>query len=215
MAVQVALNLKGLSPALVLQRSEEFKTGVNSNPSVFTTPDPTVVALTALITDARTKTTAADAAVKTAHDAIVARDLSLAALVQADNSLGAYVQKIANASANPAATVALANMNTKATPTKYGQLGQVQHLAVSIGDVAGSLDLVWDPMAGRSNYEIQMCTGDPTVDANWKFLKSCTSSRKTLRGLTSGTQVWLRVRAVAPDDANSGDWSSPVAKFVP
>ena len=208
----VALNLRGLPPVLIIQQCTNHKTGITNNPAVFATPSPTMAAYGTLIATAQTKVTAADAAAKAASAAILDRDNALAALMASAGTLGSYVQET---TLGDPVKIALANMAVKGTPTPGGQLGQVQHLSVTAGDTVGSLDYMWDGLRGRSTFELQTCTGDPTVEANWKFAASCRGSRKSLKGQVSGTRVYGRVRAVAPKEEHNGDWSEMVSKIVP
>lgn len=213
--IQVALGLKDLSPAQVAQNCENYGSGLTNNSKVFMNPKIPLTDFTAKIASVRQRITDADAKSKAAHDAIVARDNEIAELIAMAFEEAGYVEDIANASPDPVGTIGLANMDIKGSPVRNRKLGQVQHLSVSAGDSEGTLDLMWDPMDGRANYLIEICIGDPMVAANWKYADSCTSSRRTLANLPSGTQVWVRVRAKAPKAENDGDWSSPVAKFVP
>ena len=208
----VALNLKGKSPLQIIQDCLNFKTGVLNNPTVFATPNPTMAAFGTLITTAQNKLTTADTAAKAVSAAITDRDNAIAALLGGASTLGAYVQETTQ---GDPVKIALANMAVKGTGTPAGQLGQVQNLTTSAGDVTGSLDHMWEPLAGRATYELHTCTGDPSVEANWKFTASCRSSRKTIKGQVSGTRVYSRVRAVAPQEENNGDWSQITSKIVP
>ncbi|MEO6785641.1 MAG: hypothetical protein ABI318_05860 [Chthoniobacteraceae bacterium] len=58
----------------------------------------------------------------------------------------------------------------------------------------------------------QLCTGDPTVEANWKTVLQFAGGKFTLTGLTVGATVWVRVATVGPKGV-IGAWSDP-AKIV-
>ncbi len=91
---------------------------------------------------------------------------------------------------------------------------QVLDLALTPGDNPGSVDAMWKPVAGARSYERQVNTTEPNVEANWSFKKSTSKSSHTLTGLTSGTKVWVRVRAIGTND-NAGPYSDPATKVVP
>jgi len=211
----VAVNLKGLPPVEVVQRCKEIKAGLAGHAAVFTTPDPPLTDFTASIATAEDDITAADTATQAAHDAIIKRDNSIAALIAQAMTEGSYVQNVANKSDDPAGTVGLANLATKSPSTKLGQLSQVQNLSLTVGDNASEADSHWDKVKGNHGYEHMLCTGDPTVEANWKMVESSTGSKTTYTGLASGTRVWARVRAKAPKKENNGSWSQPATIIVP
>jgi len=209
---QVALNLSKLSDVDTIKRCREFHSGVTSTAGalIFTTPDPTVPAFLGLITAAEEKITAAGTAQRAATQATADKDDAIAALVTGAQQWGVYVQKTTKG--NPT-QIAVANMDVKAAPVPIGPLGQVQNLAMSAGDQPGELDLIWDGLYGASHYEIQTCT-DPNL-GNWQFAASCSASKRTLTGQVSGSRVWTRVRAIAPQEENDGGWSDPAVKIVP
>jgi hypothetical protein len=124
--------------------------------------------------------------------------------------LGDYVQ---NASAGDAMKIESAGMNVRAEGAPV-TMTQVLDLAVTEGDRMGTLDTMWSPVHGARSYEIQTTTGDPLVEANWAFKKSSSKSRATRDGLTSGSKVWVRVRAVGTKE-NIGAYSDPATKTVP
>ena len=213
--IQVAVNLRGLPPVEVVQRCVEIKAGVAGNATVFTNPDPPVVDFQTAITAAGNDITAADVAIQVAHEAVVKRDNSIAALIGVAMSVGSFVEGVANKSADPEATLSLANLSKKRPPTKIGQLSKVQNLSLTVGDNPGEVDGHWDKVTGNHGYEQELCTGDPTVEANWKRVDASTGSKSTYSGLTSGTRIWARVRAKAPKKENNGTWSQPATLIVP
>ena len=64
-----------------------------------------------------------------------------------------------------------------------------------------------------NSYEIQTSV-DPVTASSWAFKKSAPKSSVTIDGLTSGTKMWVRVRAVGAGNA-TGPWSDPATKTVP
>jgi hypothetical protein len=203
--------MKGLSHADVIKRANELKTGMDGNVN-FTSPVPTVPDYGILITTALAEMAASKAADEAAKQATQDENAAIAAIILASNGWGVYVQ---DKSGGDPVKIASANMGVKASNTPIGKLGQIQNLSLTEGDNPGELDGHWDPIHGRSDYQIQTCIGDPSVEANWQLAASCGPSKVTLKGLASGTKVWVRVRAKAPKDENDGAWSQPAWKIVP
>ncbi len=90
--------------------------------------------------------------------------------------------------------------------------GTVTNLALTAGDAAGELELQWDPEAVANHYEVQLCP-DTVFGAGVINLPSVTRSKATATGLTSGSRIWARVRAL--NSAGVGAWSDPATKIVP
>lgn len=208
---QVALNISKLSAPAFIQRANELKTGMTGS-VYFPEPDPTVAAVGLLITAAEQKLADAKTKSEAAMQATQDKEDALTAVFTALTAWGAQVQLESKGDAGQIASV---NMGVKATPTPGGPLAQVQNLSLTEGDNPGELKSHWDPVPGKSNYEHQICTGDPTVEANWRLASSGRKSSAVHKGLVSGTKTWVRVRAKAPKDANDGPWSQPAAKVVP
>ena len=55
---------------------------------------------------------------------------------------------------------------------------------------------------------------DPVTLTSWAFKDVSNTSDAHLDGFTSGTKMWLRVRAVGAGN-EKGPWSDPAAKTVP
>jgi len=98
------------------------------------------------------------------------------------------------------------------TSVAAGPLTQPQNLAVTAGDMDGTLDASCDPAAGAKTYDWQMTTAD-AVNGPYATVSQTTSSSTALTGLTSGQRVWVRVRAVGT--TGPGPWSDPATKIVP
>ena len=80
------------------------------------------------------------------------------------------------------------------------------------GALSGSIVARFKPDRPQSFNVAQICTGDPTVEANWKPASQGTGAKITLSGLTPATIVWVRIATVGPG-GQLGAWSDP-AKIV-
>jgi hypothetical protein len=206
---RVKLNLDRLNPEELVASANTVKTAMTGNAN-FPTPNPTLAAFGTLITTATTKIAGYNTKKAEAETALADRDAALAELRGSFTLLGDYVQ---NASGGDAVKIESAGMDVRAAAAPV-TMTQVLDLAVTEGDSAGTLDSMWSPVTGARSYEIQTTTADPLVEANWAFKKSSSKSRATLDGLTSGSKVWVRVRAVGTR-GSVGAYSDPANKTVP
>jgi hypothetical protein len=149
---------------------------------------------------------------KAAVQATADRDAALEVVGGVLTAVGAHVDSVAKG--NPV-IIESAGLGVKGAATHIGALGQVQNLSLTAGDNPGEVDAQWDPLTGKTHYELMKCVGDPGVEANWVLIGSSGGSKTALLGQPSGTNMWLRVRAKAPKPANDGPWSQPAHKIVP
>ena len=207
---KVKLSLGTMSPDQILSLADQIVTAMTGNAN-FPTPNPPLASVSTALATATAKVAAQKAAVLAARKATDDRDAAIAALVALLTSLGDHVSSV---SGGNRVKIESAGMGVKASGAPVGPLAQVPNLSVTAGDAEGRLDLQWDPVRGTSNYQVQMST-DPNVPANWKLVDSCSSSKFSLMGLTSGQKLWFRVKARAPKAVNDGAWSDPATKIVP
>jgi hypothetical protein len=158
MPIKVAVNLRNLSPAQIAQKMDEHKAGITANATVFVDPDPDMTAFGAMISTLRAKMTAADTAIQAAHDAVADRDNTVAEAIAMVNNVAAFVEKTANKSDNPSATVGLANMDVKSEHVPVAArtgLISVKHGQANFP----ALTMIWLPAArvgGRLKYVVRM-----------------------------------------------------------
>lgn len=102
----------------------------------------------------------------------------------------------------------LAGSNAPATTPP----GIVDNLRLTAGELDGALDGAYDPEELANMYEVQITTTDP-VNGPWTTALNPSASTFQLTGLTSGSRVWVRVRAHG--SKGPGPWSDPATKIVP
>ncbi len=81
------------------------------------------------------------------------------------------------------------------------------------GPISGASTLRWKGDGKGSVYEVQTCTGDPGVAANWHYRGSFSGGRAELDGFTPGTVIWGRLRKIGTG-GKTGGWSDPAQTMV-
>jgi hypothetical protein len=182
-----------------------------TNIATYATPDPTPTVMTGKVTAINAKKTLLSAALAVADGHLT----DLAAL-EADldatlTSSAAYIQKT---SGGVAAKIALLNVPIKGKVSPMAAPGQVLNLKLARGDNAGEIKSSCKPDPNAKSYEYWM-TLDPTKPDTWKMCDTSSGCRATLTGYTSGSIVWIRVRAVGGKKTGKGPWSDPATITVP
>jgi hypothetical protein len=205
---QVVAGISGKSDAQVVEIATTIHTDLTDNPYV-EDPNPTLVALVALIT-------AADAAINdyNATKTLLAlkkqvRDDAIAALKAALMTEAATVQ---TATGGDKVKILSTGFKVKATPSPIGVPDQVVDLKVTSGADEGVLKAVWKPVRGAMSYEIES-SPDPITPTSWVSKGTVTKAQASVNSFTSGQRISLRVRAVG--SAGPGAWSDAGSKIVP
>jgi len=173
-------------------------------------PSPPLAALSSLLADSHAKAAAHVAALNAAEQTRIERDLAKKALADAFEQEGAYVQ---NQSGGDEVVILGSGYDMRATPTPIGPVAQVLNLSVTEGDGPGMLHTQWDRTRGAMGYEVALSTGTDPATATYAQVALPTGTKTTLTALTSGTRVWIKVRAIGAD--GPGPWSDPATKIVP
>jgi hypothetical protein len=205
---RVKFTLKNTPDLEVIQACNNLKTALTGN-ATFPTPPVTLTAFGTAITAAQTKLTAADNAQATAKQATTDKDTAIATLTALAMQIVGYVDTTA---AGDASKILSAGLSVRAAKSPKPVPGQVQNLSLTAGDNGGVLDAHWDSLRGAKSFEVQVKL-EPMTATSFVTADTVTRSSATLRGLTSGTRVWVRVRAI--NSAGKGAWSDPATKIVP
>lgn len=164
---------------------------------------------------------AACAASKTANTNWAAAKVTLEAMAQirrdkgdelraAHDNLGAVLEAKSHGSA---AALTATGYELAETPTASTTPPErILNLNLTAGDEDATVDASCDPDGKASSYEWQVTVVHP-VDGPWTAKDPTTSSSATLRNLTSGSRIWVRVRGIGAK--GSGPWSDPATKIVP
>jgi len=84
---------------------------------------------------------------------------------------------------------------------------------VARGTLSGTLNVGCDALHGAGGFKCQICTGDPTVEANWKdaaSFKNC--SHNVLTGQTPGQMVSVRLCGIGAKGL--GAWTNAISLMV-
>jgi len=139
----------------------------------------------------------------TAEQLRMVRDNALAEASDAAHTLASGAQKITT----DAADLKDGGWELVADHAPVGQLSPPANLSASGGDVAGSVDLSWDPQNGVQAHIPHWATspGGPWTQGYVGKKSSC-----NIAGLASGQEHWFRVQANGA--AGPSDWAGPIVK---
>ena len=197
---KISLDLNGKSISEKITFGNAVEESMDGNPNF---PDPEATEKVNTMTDAKeeldaakTAKDAAEAAAKTATETQGTKEHDYDTAM---TSLANYVQ---DKSAGSAEKMESGGFTTylpgKAAP--IGELGQVENLGATVGDLVGEADLHWDPLHGANSYAVEM-TADPVDPTTWAPVPvqqggAPSKSKTTVTGLTSGTKMFLRVMGI-------------------
>ncbi len=174
---------------------------MTANP-VFASPAPTLAAVAQAIDDLETAETAALARAK---GAVATRNDKRAALVRLMKQLGAYIQSVADASAeNGAAVIESAGVAVRKTPAR-----RARAFVAKPGTVSGTAKLMTATAARRASYEWQYSTDGGKT---WIAAPATLQAKTTIAGLVPGATVLFKYRPVTK--TGEGDWSQPASLVV-
>ncbi|MBP8256022.1 MAG: fibronectin type III domain-containing protein [Opitutaceae bacterium] len=152
-----------------------------------------------------------DAAVVAAETAwklaIAERD---AAVVAWDTAITARANHCESVTPTDLVALASTGLPLRATPTPIGVLPMPANLQAKTSDFEGQLDLSCDAVVGASSYEWQCRLH--TQGTTWENIKSSTTRKISVTGLTPGVQYAFRVRVLGT--AGPSPWSDEAVKRV-
>ena len=180
-----------------------------ANASVFATPTVAMTAFAPLITTYNTKLVARES--RASADIITfnnAREVVETTL----NRLGNYVNDVAQG--NPLIveqsgfpgylTQRSADTSAPAAP---------ENLRLRHGDVSGSILARYKASRQPSTNEVQINTGHPNTESDWRTAGIFQGQKAEIAGLTPGTKVWLRARTTGLRGV-MGAWSDAAQIIV-
>ena len=205
---KVKLQLKAKTDTGLKTFAEDHITKMTGNAN-YTTPDPSAADFLILKNDYGTALAEAIAAQALAKEKTALKDAKRLALETGLTLRGKYVDLKSGGDKVKILSAGF-DVAEDRTPTTLPE--PVGNLALTAGDSAGEIDAQWDAVSGARTYHVET-SPDPITPTSWTRQKDVTKSKTIILGLTSGTRVWMRVRAV--NAAGEGAWSDPATKIVP
>lgn len=213
MNVSIRVTFNSLKPSEFLAQAQTIVTAMAGNPG-FPEPWSSVVPTFAQIQadlaafqNAVTATAAGD------RTQIPQRNATRAALATAIAQLGYYVQQVAMDNeallASSGYPLRQPISRSKVLEAPAAPTG----LSLTRGNLSGSAILRATRMPDAGSYDVQITSGDPTVETNWTSAGSFKNSgRIELTGLATLKTWSARMRALGT--AGPGAWSGPVSLLV-
>ena len=177
---------------------------MTAHAATFGTPPVTMTALQTLIDDFNTKLAAKESR---ATADIITFNVARHELEEGLFELGNHVNNVAKG--DPAIVV-----QSGFPSYQTGQVGTggappaPTNLRLRHGDVSGEVVARYRPSRQHSMNEVEKCTGDPAVEANWTHAGTFSGGKATISGIIPGALVWIRVRTFGIKNTVS-DWSDP------
>lgn len=209
----IRVSFNHLKPSDLLAQGQTIVSSMSGN-SGFPEPWPaTVPPLAQIQTDVATLQSAVTATTTGDKTQIPARNAARQALATDLAELGFYVQSVAKddqvllaGTGFPLRQSASRSIAVDAPPAPGG-------LRLARGSASGSLVVRASPSPRAGSYDLQLTTGDPTVEANWVAGGSYMNcGRIELTGLTPLKTYSVRLRALGA--AGTGAWTPPVSLVV-
>lgn len=192
----VKLGLDRISPSALLVKARNMVTQMTGNAN-FTTPVPPLA----------TVTTAGDALEQAinAHDLnpgpgeLTDRNLAFEALKGLVVDLGGYVQAASNGDLDK---IKSAGCGVRKSASPIGQLPAPPDVLARTTAYPGRIEVQWGGVKGRNTYSLEICDGDPNVEANWSLLTLTSKNRHTADALESNKVYSFRVTAIGAAGAS-------------
>jgi hypothetical protein len=184
--------------SLLITYAQGIVTSMTGNPS-FPSPNPPLATVSSAILDLGTAETAA---LKRAKGAATLRNEKRTVLIGLLEQVRAYVQSVSDLSLeNGASIIQSAGLAVRKSPTRAAPSFHAKQ-----GAVSGEAKVVAPSAGHRSSYEWEYSTDGGKT---WIAMPPTIQAKTTLDGLTPGSTVQFRYRAVTK--AGAGDWSQPTA----
>lgn len=202
------LNLSNATNAIAIVKANTIVSKMTGNAS-FTTPVPALNVITSQVALLNQKITDQKNAFQTYQQKTIEVNTEYDNLLNLLEAESNYVSNVAN---GDEAKILSAGFDVRKAPTPVGLLPAPKKVLASEGANDGEINGTWDKVSGAKSYIVEMTT---TIDQpdSWAHVVTVTNSKCTLRELTSGSRVWIRVAAI--NAAGQGAYSDPATKTVP
>jgi hypothetical protein len=206
---KVKLNLRGLSTLEVIALGRQIVKALTGNKD-FPNPQPPLATLTTGLDELDTAQADLQKARQDTATKLSIKDEKQASIVALLRQSAAFVESVVGDNEK---LILSAGMGVRSPASPTQPASAPGNLTATESDHEAELDLHWD--AGRrgvTGYEVQR-SPDPPTPTSWVHETISTKSSVTIKGLTSGTRYWFRVRAVT--SGGQSGWSDPATKIAP
>ena len=192
----VYLGLDRITPSALLVKARNMVAKMTGNPA-FATPVPALATVAAA-------SDALEAAIN-AHDLnpgpgeLTDRNIAFQEVKALVTDLGAYVQAASNGDLE---AIKSAGCGVRKSASPVGELPAPKRMAAQTTAYPGRIDVSWAGVKGRSMYELEICSGDPKVEANWTLLLLTSKNRYSATDLDSNVVYFFRVKALGTAGAS-------------
>jgi hypothetical protein len=210
MTNMINMGFNSFIPAKLLVQAQQViqsMTGNASFPEPWPAPVPTLVQIT---TDLNALQTVLTATVAGDRTRIAERDSAAAILAKDLLRLARHVELQGDDDPAKLASSGFESRSVSGRRIVVDELPAPANLRVMHGALSGQFIVRASRLSGAGSYEMQQCTADPTVEANWidaGVYKNCT--RIQLNGLTPGKMYSVRLRAIG--SVGPGSWTAAVS----
>jgi hypothetical protein len=183
----------------LIERTREIIAKLIANVAVYATPNPTAMALSALVD---TLALSYQAALKGGTDKKFQMNLDKKAVKANMMGLLGYIQTTSEGDPDKINLVA----DVKKNPSPKGLLPAPGNVRAKYGEHEGEIDFLWKGVPGRSTYSMQI-NDTPGDDSKWTDSGFTGKTKFTASGLISGHKYGFRVATVS--SAGISGWSDP------
>ena len=202
-----------LKPSDLLAQAQTVVTAMTGNPAFpepWSSNVPTLAQIQADLTALQSAVTATAAGDRTR---LVERNTTRATLAGDLGRLAIYVLGVADGNEERLATTGFPLRQRRPRSQLLDVPPAPTGVHTSCGTVSGSMVVRSGRVIGAGSYDVQLTSGDPTVEANWTAAGSYKNCRRIeLKGLAPLMTWAVRVRALGA--AGPGGWSVPVSLVV-
>lgn len=186
----INLGLSRITPAGLLVKARNMVSKLTVN-IAFPTPTPALATVTTECDELEKAINAYD--LNPGPGELTDRDIAFGKVKGLVSDLGGYVQAVSNGDLE---LIKSAGCVVRKSATPLGELPPPAQVIARTTAFAGRIDVRWSGVKGRNMYELEMCSTDPSIAANWSRVLLTSKNRHISEDLVSGTNYYFRVKAM-------------------
>lgn len=190
--VKAVIDFSAYTAAELSPVAQGIHNQLSTNAGTFAQPP---VALATLQTQVQSYDAALVARASNAKADVIAFNAARVVVEGSLGVLGNYVNGVAQGEPMTVNQSGFPSYNTS-NPRNYGPPAAPENVRLSHGELSGTLVARYKPDRQESTNEVQCCTGDPNLEADWATKGIFKGGRAEIAGCPPGAVVWVRVRTV-------------------